>query len=248
ARTPVAGIVHSVTLLLIMMYFGRWVGFIPIPTLAGVLIVVAYHMSEWRSSLSIIHNSNHFALVYFLTFLITVLVDLTVAIEVGLITAMLMFIKEMSQQTNVSAIWSADDETVPTRDRVDSYLAHKLPKGVMLFEFNGPLFFGAAYKFKEALIEMGQNPSVLIINMQFVPMIDSTGIHVLEEAVSRFLRKGTRVIVSGAQFKVLRSLNRAGLVQKIGRDKFKPNLDDAIAIAKEAPRVAKPRWSPTSQI
>jgi SulP family sulfate permease len=227
-RTPVAGIVHALTLLLLMVCFGSMAGRIPLACLAGILMVVAYHMSEWRSAVSIIKTARSSALVMLATFTLTVAVDLTVAIEVGLILATLVFIRSMSINTNISMISSDDDASSDTNFDTTQTLQTVIPKGAVLYEINGPLFFGAVYKFREALEEIGEPPKVLIVQMQNVPLIDSTGTHLLEETFRAMSAQGTTFVVCCLRPAVKNVFHRAGLLDYLQAENVCETLACAI--------------------
>jgi SulP family sulfate permease len=231
-RTPIAGIIHALTLFIIMLFFGRWVKLIPISCLAGILIVVSYNMSEWRSFVSIIKSSRNDSIVLLTTFLLTVLVDLTTAIEIGMVLAAFLFMRRMIQISNVDVVTSTlADET----DDDDEKAIHKydVPKEVEVFEVKGPFFFGAAYKFKESLHLIENNPRVLIIRMRHVPVIDSTGLHILEEVFHQAKSTGTVLLLSGIQKEVFKEFYKSGLLHKIGRENVFTVIDDALERAKE---------------
>jgi len=179
-RTPVAGIIHAITLLLILLFFGRWVSLIPMVTLAGILIVVAYHMSEWRHFLSDLKGPRSDMAILLTTFLLTVLVDLTVAIEIGMVLASFLFMRNMIKFSDVSII-TRDFEGGEAGADAESLEHYTIPKNVEVFEISGPLFFGAAYKFKDAMRFIENPPKVLIIRMRKVPIIDATGLKTISE-------------------------------------------------------------------
>lgn len=234
-RTPVAGMAHAVVLLLILMFFGKMVSYIPLACLAGVLAVVAYHMSEWRSVLSIIRVSRGSALVMFVTFALTVLVDLTAAIEIGLIIATFVFIRNMSVHTNVSMIKPIEEDDDGQETGYEDVQRYQLalPSGSIIYDINGPLFFGAVYKFREALSETGKAPKIIILQMENVPVVDSTGIHALEESFKVLKRSGACIILSGLQPQVREKLERAGLLGKIDALNITRTLEDAIIRAQK---------------
>ncbi len=234
-RTPVAGMIHALVLLAIMLFLGSWVTYIPMACLAGVLMVVAYHMSEWKSVVSIIRLSWSSALVMGVTFFLTLLVDLTVAIEIGLILSTFVFIRNISLHTNVSLIDATHDrdEEAEKGYHANERLRQTLPNDVMMYEINGPLFFGAVYKFKEAMHEISRAPKVMILKMDLVPIIDSTGMHALEEALHALGKSGTRFILCGLQPEIRRRMHRADLVKIIGVKNFCKTLPQGIERARE---------------
>jgi SulP family sulfate permease len=220
-RTPVAGMIHSITLLLILLFFGKWASLIPLATLAGILVVVAYNMSEWRHFLSVLKGPKSDRSILLMTFLLTVLVDLTVAIEMGLILAAFLFLRNMIRSTEVSTLKEEmEDLTVP--------------KHVEVFEINGPLFFGAAYKFKDAMRLIERPPKVLIIRMRKVPIIDATGLKTIKDVYSGSKQAGTRLILSEVHSgQVMEELRKARLVFAIG----KANITDTFEEAKQRSKV-----------
>lgn len=228
-RTPVAGIVHALALLIIMLFVGKWAKLIPLSCLAGILVVVAYNMSEWRSFISVSKTSRFDAAVLLVTFFLTVFVDLTVAIEVGMVLAAFLFMLRMTQISKVDVVTKeineAEDEKAISR--------YKVPKGVEVFEVNGPMFFGAAYKFKEALKLMSATPKILIIRMRSVPVIDATGIHTLEEVYLQSKHKGTKFILSGVQPAVYTELKKTHLMDFIGEENICEDIDMALAKAED---------------
>lgn len=232
-RTPVAGLISSFTLLMIVLLLGGLVSHIPLACLAGILISVAYHMSEWRSVLATIRIARGTAAVTIITLSLTVLVDLTMAIEVGMILTTMAFIKGMSASSNIKLVKAiqAEDKEKETDYAEDESYSAQLPAKAMLYEINGPMFFGAIYKFKEALEEISNPPSVLILKLTHVPFIDSTGVHALTEALKLFRRSGTKFIFCGVQPQVLSRLQHGGIVEAVGRENFHGGLKSAVARA-----------------
>ena len=187
-RTPIAGIVHAVTLLLIMLVAAPLAGRIPLACLAGILVVVAYNMSEWRTFLSALKGHRYDALVLVATFVITVVFDLVLAIEVGMVLAAFLFMKRMSDITGLKAVLVEGPDTEPGEEH--------LPPGVRLFDVSGPLFFGAADKFQHALSEINDRQQVVIIRLRNVPMVDATGMHRIGHIIHQFERQGKRVFLT----------------------------------------------------
>lgn len=223
-RTPVAGIIHAVTLLLIMLFFGRWVKLIPMSVLAGILIVVAYNMSEWRTFRSILKGSVFDILVLLTTFFLTVLVDLTVAIEVGVVLSAILFMKRMADLGKV----------IPERidsDVIDDYST--LPKGIGIYEISGPLFFASAKEYCEVIKSMGTVSKVMIIRMRHVPFVDATGVHNFKEALKILKTSGTKVVLSGVNDAVCADIKKAGIDELIGKDNIYPSFDLALEGAKK---------------
>jgi SulP family sulfate permease len=231
-RTPVAGMVHALTLLLIMVLIGRWATLIPLSCLAGILVVVAYNMSEWRSFVSILKSSRSDAAVLIVTFLLTVLVDLTMAIEVGMVLAAFLFMRRMTQISNVGVITKDLNDSGEGNDP-KSIHKYKVPKGVEVFEINGPFFFGAAYKFKDSMRFVENSPKVLIIRMRYVPVIDATGLHTLELVFKEAEKMDTHFVISGIQPEVYIEFEKSGLLDKLGKENVLSNIEDALKRAEE---------------
>ena len=223
-RTPIAGMIHALTLLLIMLFFGEYAALIPMPCLAGILIVVAYNMSEWKSFLSILRGSVFDILVLLVTFFLTVLVDLTVAIEVGIVLASLLFMKRMA---DVAKYPNNDIDT----DVIENYSI--IPEQIGIFEVSGPFFFGSAKEYVEWMKASGRKAKVLIIRMRHVPFIDSTGLHNLKEAIKNIQRGGTTVLLSGIQPNVRKELMKGGILNIIGETNLYSNFSDALKSGKE---------------
>ncbi|MBN2610653.1 MAG: STAS domain-containing protein [Bacteroidales bacterium] len=223
-RTPVAGIVHALTLLLIMLFFGKYAGLIPMSCLAGILMVVAYNMSEWKSFVSILRGSVFDIIVLLTTFFLTVLVDLTVAIEIGVVLSSLLFMKRMADAGKYSI-------AEPDIDLAENY--SDIPKSIGIFEVSGPFFFGSAKEYSELMKSTGQKSKVLIIRMRHVPFIDSTGIHNLREAIKNIQAGGTKVMLSGVNEIVRQDLVRGRIVFLIGKANVFEKFSDAIEIAKQ---------------
>ena len=221
-RTPVAGIVHAITLLLIVLFFGKWAAQIPLACLAGILVVVAYNMSEWRSFYSILKGSRYDILVLLATFFLTVLVDLTVAIQIGMVLAALLFMHRMA---NASHVVAADADMDALEDYSD------LPQGVEVYEIKGPFFFAAAQKYRETLKAFGKKSKVLILRMRFVPFIDSTGIHNFRETIKYLKANDVRIILSGVQPEVRKEFEKARVDFLIGRNNICDNYIEAKAKA-----------------
>lgn len=239
-RTPAAGIISAFTLLAIMSFFGGLVAHIPMACLAGILMSVAYHMSEWPAVAANIRASRSAAAVTLVTISLTVLVDLTMAIEVGIFLAAVFFMRGMSAAASVrmvKAVHDADSES-ETDYAGDTRLAARLPAGAMLYEVSGPMFFGAVYKFKEALQELNSPPAVLVLKFTHVPFIDSSGINALREAVRQFNRSGTKFVFCGVLPAVMERLSAAGLAAEVGARNFVKTSDAAVHRAGELLRAA----------
>ena len=230
-RTPVAGIIHSITLLLLMLVFGRWAALIPMAALAGILMIVAANMSEWRFFLKLLRSPKSDVFVMVSAFLLTVFVDLTVAIQVGVVMSALLFMKRMADVTQTGYIPSLreEDEAKNGAELSD----RDLPNGVAAFEINGPFFFGAADKFKTAIDAIENPPRVLILRLRHVPAIDATAIRALEAVCERSVRNGTHVVLSGVQPVPMATLVKFGLADLIGRQNLTSNIEAALARARE---------------
>lgn len=225
-RTPVAGIIHAVTLLLITLYAGRLAAYIPMATLAAILVVVAYHMSDWRGFRSELRSPKSDVAVLLTTFALTVLVDLTVAISVGMVLASFLFIRRMASVTSV---------TMVTDDLEDTMLDSKrVPRGVEVYEITGPLFFGAAAAFRETLGSVAENPRLLIVRMRHVSAVDSTGLRALSELVHRCRAQGTGVYLAEVHTQPLVALAASTALDDIGRENMFATLDDALESARAA--------------
>ncbi|WP_421919269.1 SulP family inorganic anion transporter [Marinifilum sp.] len=223
-RTPVAGIVHALTLLLIMLVFGKWAKLIPMSCLAGILIVVSYNMSEWRTFRSILKGSHFDIIVLLITFLLTVLVDLSVAIEIGIVLAALIFMYRMSIINGVMPVETDSDE-------IQNY--NEIPKEVEVYEISGPFFFAAAKRYQETLRELKHTTSVLIIRMRHVPFIDATGIRNFTEIIKTLEKRNTKIILSGVNKEVQQEIERSEITKYISEYNILDNFDDAINLAKE---------------
>ena len=232
-RTPVAGIVHAVTLLVITLFAGRWAGLIPMPTLAAILVVVAYHMSAWRGFMSELRAPRSDVAVLLTTFSLTVLVDLTVAISVGMVLASFLFIRRMAAVTTVSSVTrelASDDAEGADGD--EGLQAVDVPRGVEVYEINGPFFFGAAATFRDTLGLIAGTPAVLILRMRNVPAIDSSGIHALRDLMRRTRGEGTTVILAELRPQPATALGEAGTLRELGAENTAVDLDAALMRAK----------------
>jgi len=233
-RTPVAGITHSVVLLLILLFFGQYAGMIPMCVLASILVVVAYNMSEWREFIAQLKMPKSDVVVLLTTFFLTVIFDLTIAIEVGMVLSAMLFMKRMAEVTNVGVISREFDDKLETDDTgVNSIQNKHIPKGVIIYEINGPFFFGAASKFKEALRVVNKQAKVLILRLRNVPAIDSTGIATLEDFYYDCKKNNTVLVLSGIHAQPMFASEKAGLLEKIGEVNIRGNIDDALNRARE---------------
>ena len=234
-RTPVAGIIHAAVLLLIFLFLMPLAQYIPMACLAGVLVIVSYNMSGWRSFVSILKNPKSDVIVLWVTFLLTVIFDLTIAIEVGLICACLLFMRRMAETTDVKVI---SDEINPEEEESDFQLGNlehlSIPEGVEVYEINGPYFFGAGNKFEEIMGALRhQRPKVRIIRMRKVPFVDSTGIHNLTNLCLMSQAEGIQVVLSGVNEKVQAVLHKAGFDAMLGEDNICSHINIALERAKQ---------------
>jgi len=232
-RTPIAGMVHALTLLVITLFAGRWAALIPLATLAAIVVMVAYHMSEWRIFRSELGGPKSDAIVMVVTFLLTILVDLPTGIGVGMVLASFLFMRRMAEVTNVTAVSREFDETLPAPSGDSAAIYRReVPAGVEVYEINGPFFFGAAEKFKDTLASVSRKPKVLIIRMRNVPAIDSTGMHALADLIHRTRKEGTRVLLSDVHAQPLVALSRSDLLEELGEDNLYGDVDAALACAR----------------
>jgi len=231
-RTPIAGITHAVFLLVVTLGAGRWAALIPMATLAAILVVVAYHMSEWRAFLGEFSSPKSDVAVLLTTFGLTVLVDLTVAIPVGMVLAAFLFMRRMAEVTNISAVTHEleDDAGDDAGDETDPNAVgrRRVPPGVEVYEINGPFFFGAAETFKETLRAVAARPQVLIIRMRKVLALDSTGMHAVKTVVHQARQDGTVVLLSDVHMQPLVALTGSAALREIGMENLFGNLDDAL--------------------
>ncbi|HEY5391953.1 MAG TPA: SulP family inorganic anion transporter [Hanamia sp.] len=229
-RTPVAGMVHALVLLIILLIAGKWASYIPIANLAGILVIVAYNMSEWRNFKSILKGPRGDVAVLLITFFLTVLIDLTVAIEVGIVLAAFLFMRDMIRFSDVNILTREIDDDQFGYDVVDG--KYQIPKNVEVFEITGPLFFGAAYKFKDAMKFIEKSTRVLIIRMRHVPIVDATGIQTLKEVYAESKKHHRKVILSEiSSNRVMKELKDARLVFAIGKGNVVDTFEDALSRA-----------------
>ena len=232
-RTPVAGIIHAVVLLLIFLFLMPLAQYIPMACLAGVLVVVSYGMSGWRSFLAMLRNPKSDVTVLLLTFFLTIIFDLTIAIEFGLICACLLFMRRMAETTDVHAVLNEIDLNEDA-DMERGNLEHlTIPKDVEVYEINGPYFFGAGNRFEDIMARYGRRPKVRIIRMRKVPFIDSTGLHNLENMCLMSQKEGITVVLSGVNEKVEGVLKRNHFERIVGEKNICNHIDLALARANE---------------
>lgn len=226
-RTPVAGLIHALVLLVIFLVLMPLAAYIPMACLAGVLVIVSYNMSGWRTFIQLFKNPKSDVIVLMMTFLLTVIFDLTIAIEVGLLVACLLFMKRMAESTQIKVI--ADE--IDPNDETDAEVheeALTIPEGVEVYEINGPYFFGIANRFEELMAELDNHPKVRIIRMRRVPFIDSTGIHNLQNLCEMSHREGTHIVLSGVTPNVYSVLEHNGFCHLLGKDHICPNINVAL--------------------
>ena len=226
-KTPVAGLIHAVVLFLILLFLMPLAQYIPMACLAGVLVVVSYNMSEWRTFRALLRNPKSDITVLLITFFLTVIFDLTVAIEVGLVIACLLFMRRVAETTEISVI---TDEINPNEELDIAVNEESLmvPKGVEVYEINGPYFFGIANKFEEQMVQLGDRPKVRIIRMRKVPFIDSTGIHNLTNLCKMSKKERITIVLSGVNEKVHHVLEKSGFYELLGEENICENINVAI--------------------
>lgn len=232
-KTPVAGIIHAVVLLLIFLFLMPLAKYIPMACLAGVLVVVSYGMCGWRSFLELMKNPKSDVTVLLITFFLTIIFDLTIAIEVGLIIACLLFMKRMSETTDVKAITEEIDLNQDAEFSTGNLEHLIIPQGVEVYEINGPYFFGAGNKFEEIMASFGDRPKVRIIRMRKVPFVDSTGIHNLTNLCEMSKKEGIQIVLSGVREKVNGQLEHAGFYHLIGEENICSHINLALKRANE---------------
>ena len=228
-KTPVAAIIHAIFLLLVLLLIGKWAAMIPMATLAAVLIVVAYNMSEWREFQHLLKSPRGDIAVLLATFLLTVFIELTVAIQVGILLAAFLFLQKMSAEAHVDIITDTLSEDEEFRGRDMSQI--DVPKGVEVFEVYGSLFFGAVSQFKESIRVVANKPKVIILRMRQVPTIDASGIHILEELVNEMHSRDAIVVFSAVSRSVYRVMRSSGFVDLVDRNNFAPDIFASLEIA-----------------
>lgn len=227
-RTPVAGIVHSVTLLLITLFAARLAAQIPMATLAAILVMVSYQMSEWRMFRAELQSPRSDVVVLLVTFFLTVFVDLTVAVSVGVVLASFLFIRRMSEVTGVSSLsGNLDDDEDDGQDARPA-----LSEGIEMYEISGPLFFGAVATFKDTLARVSRKPRVLIISMRKVPSLDSTALHALKDVIHRSKKDGTTVLLAEVQPQPVKAIRGSQLLTDLGSPDFERSLQETVDFAR----------------
>ena len=232
-RTPIAGVIHAAVLLLIFLFLMPLAQYIPMACLAGVLVVVSYGMSGWRSFLALTKNPKSDVTVLLITFFLTIIFDLTVAIEVGLIIACLLFMRRMAETTDVKVIYDEIDPNEELDIKAGNLEHLTIPEGVEVYEINGPYFFGAGNKFEEVMATFGDRPKVRIIRMRKVPFVDSTGIHNLTNLCQMSQKEGIQVVLSGVNDKVQKVLAKSGFYELLGEKNICSHINIALERAKE---------------
>lgn len=232
-KTPVAGIIHAVVLLLILLLLMPLAQYIPMACLAGVLVIVSYNMSEWRTFKALMKNPKSDVTVLLITFFLTVIFDLTIAIEIGLVIACLLFMRRVAETTEISVITDEINPSAETDIAINKDENITIPKDVEVYEINGPYFFGIANKFEEQMIMFRDKPKVRIIRMRKVPFIDSTGIHNLTTLCRTSQKEKITIVLSGVNKKVHDTLEKAGFYDLIGKENICPNINVALERAKE---------------
>ena len=229
-KTPVSGIIHAIVLFLILLFLMPLAQYIPMACLAGVLVIVSYNMSGWRVFKGLLKNPKADVVVLLITFFLTVIFDLTVAIEVGLVIACVLFMKRVMETTQISVI---TDEIDPNKESdLEVHEEHLIiPKGVEVYEINGPYFFGIATKFEEVMAELGDRPKIRIIRMRKVPFIDSTGIHNLATLCRMSQKENIHVILSGVNEQVHAVLEKSGFYELLGKENICSNINEALEVA-----------------
>ena len=229
ARSPLASLVHCVALAAIVLFLAPLARFVPIAALAAVLVMVALRMGEWHELQRLRRMPTSDALVLLTTFALTVIFDLVIAVEIGMVLAAVLFIRRMAETTEVSLVTTHDELETPEQ------IAHgkDIPEGVLVYRIFGPFFFGAAEKMEDALQRTGTLPRVLILRLQLVPAMDATALNALESITERMQRRGGTVILSGPHHQPLAMMKRAGFIDRLGRANIRAHFDDALTRARE---------------
>jgi SulP family sulfate permease len=234
ATTPVAGIIHALTLLVIMLLFGRWASLVPMCSLAAVLVVVAYNMSEWRSFRALLRTPRSDVAVLLTTLLLTVVFDLTLAVQIGVMLAAFLFMKRMADVTHVEALTrELDDLEDDLPERALETRNRPIPAGVQVYQVNGPFFFGVADKVRDVMNVVEGAPRVMILRLRHVPALDATGLHALEEVHRNCTRTKTTLVLCGVHDQPLEALRRAGFVEALGKANLTRHFEEALDRARE---------------
>ena len=232
-RTPIAGIVHALILLLIMLLLAPVAKLIPLSCLAGILVVVAWHMGEWHHFFSMMKSNRMDVLVLLTSFFLTVFFDLIIAIEIGMILSSFIFMKRMSEATSIKTAGNLLEPKAENEGKLFEEELSGIPKNVLIYEINGPLFFGASQKFQEVITDLNKQPEILILRMRYVPFIDATGINRLKEMCKQLLARGTKIIISEANHEVRHEMLKAQLYAIIDKHNFVLNINDALKKSEE---------------
>jgi SulP family sulfate permease len=232
-RTPIAGITHAIMLLGIMLLVAPYAKLIPMACLAGILTVVAWHMGEWPHFFAMFKSNRNDVIIMVTTFVLTVVFDLIIAIEVGIVLAAFMFMNRMSDALAIQTAGAANVDPSPASEAMFEDEIREIPNGVVLYEINGPLFFGASQKFQETLLDLHQLPTILILRMRYVPFIDATGVQRLKVIATQLKAKGTTIVLSGVAPDVKRELFNAGLYDIIDKHNIFDNMSDALERARQ---------------
>jgi SulP family sulfate permease len=228
-RSPIAGMVHAVTLLLIVLVFSRYAQFVPLAAIAGVLVIVAFRMGEWHEFTRLNKMPRSDAVVLLTTFGLTVIFDLVVAVEIGMVLAAILFIRRVAETTEISQVTHDDELETPeqlARGKI-------IPDGVLVYRIFGPFFFGAAEKMEDAILRIERLPRVLILRMQLVPAMDATALNALESVVERIQKAGGHVVISGLHHQPLDMMRKAGFIEVLGRKNIRAHFDKALERAVE---------------
>lgn len=232
-RTPVAGITHAIVLLFIMLLLAPLAKLIPMACLAGILIVIAYHMSEWRQFRSLLRGNKLDVLILMATFSLTIIFDLVIAIEVGIVLSSFLLMKRMSESMSIQSTADLLSEQSGALEKLFEEELSDIPKGVSIFEISGALFFGAAQTFQDTINRLQDNPKVLILRMRNVPFIDATGIYRLIEMIKQFDSQNVSVLLSGVNPQVMADLEKVNIYKVLDRENILDNIDDSLQRAKE---------------
>ncbi|MBK8506450.1 MAG: sulfate permease [Saprospiraceae bacterium] len=231
-RTPVAGIIHALVLLLIMLVFAPLAKLIPLATLAGILIVVAYNMSEWRHFISILRGNKTDIIILLVTFFFTVVFDLVIAIEIGIVLSSFLFMKRMSESLTIEAVYG-ESTSVNEEEIVLDEMYDDIPKEIMVYEINGPLFFGASRHFQDTLSQINYRPEIVILRMRYVPFVDATGFRSLSDTIKGFNAAGIQVLLSGVKQEVQQELERSNIASVIEQKMIFEEFKDALVAARQ---------------
>jgi SulP family sulfate permease len=232
-KTPVAGVVHTIVLLAVLLCLGSLVELIPMPCLAGVLVMVAYNMSGWRTFISLYKGPKSDFAVLMTTFVLTVIFDLTIAIEIGLLLAVVLFLKRTSESVEIKHFHDEIDPNQELDIQINSEEKLTIPEDVDVYEIDGPYFFGIANKFEEVMSRISKKPKVRIIRMRRVPFMDSTGIHNLEVLIEQSHKEGIEIVLSGVNTQVRTALEKAGFTKLIPSENICSNINMALERSKE---------------